>query len=126
MLFPKKKNIPTPTREEALAAIPIINPTVDISIQKNNCLRLSYPLAMKPMFSDILQKFTNRVNEESIKKLDLDQYGSEVWNLIDDKRNVRQIILLFSKKNKISNHEAEQSVTSFFRDLGKRKLIAMS
>lgn len=127
MLFSNKKNsIPKPTREESLAAIPQVNPIVTITVQKDKTLRLTYPLAMKPMFSQILKKFTNRVNEDTIKKLDLDLYGSEVWNMIDGKRNVRQIVLIFAKKNKISNQEAEQSVTTFLRDLGKRKLIAIS
>jgi len=124
-LFSKKKNVPQITRAQALSGIPTKNPMVYCQIQENGTTLLSYPLAIRPIWTQLLEKFSKK--EASItKKLELDVIGSEVWELIDGKREVRDIILLFAKNHEISNHEAELSVSLFLRELGKRKIIAIA
>lgn len=124
-LFSKKKTVPKITRAEALSGIPTRNPMVYSQVQENGLVRLSYPLAIRPIWTQLLERFSKK--EESItKKLELDAMGTEVWELIDGTREVRDIILFFAKNHGISNHEAELSVSLFLRELGKRKIIAIA
>lgn len=124
-LFSKKKTVPQITRAEALSGTPTKNPMVHSQILENGIVRLSYPLAIRPIWTQLLERFSKK--EESItKKLELDALGAEVWELIDGTREVRDIILFFAKSHGISNHEAELSVSLFLRELGKRKIIAIA
>lgn len=123
--FSKKKQAPQITRAEALSGTPTKNPMVHCEVQENGTTLLSYPLAIRPIWTQLLEKYSKK--EESItKKLELDAMGSEVWTLIDGTREVRDIILFFAKSHGISNHEAELSVSLFLRELGKRKIIAIA
>ncbi|WP_049785053.1 PqqD family protein [Desulfotalea psychrophila] len=127
-LFSRKKPaevMPAITREEALAGIPAKNPTVKIIGQDDGTLMLSYTLALRPIWGELLKRFTGKAEQETTKKLVLDQMGSQVWQLIDGKRSVREIILSFAGANNIGCKEAETATTSFLRELGKRKLIAI-
>jgi len=51
--------------------------------------------------------------------------GTQVWQMIDGNRTAAELIEEFARDHKISIHEAEQSITLFFRELGKRGLIAL-
>ena len=118
--------VPSITREEALAGIPTKNPTVETIGQDDGTLVLSYTLALRPLWGQLLKRFTKGEEQETTKKLALDQMGSQVWQLIDGKRSVREIILSFARANGIGSKEAETATTSFLRELGKRKLIAIA
>ena len=45
--------------------------------------------------------------------------------MIDGKRSTSDIIIEFSSQQNISTQESEQSITTFFRELGKRGLIGL-
>jgi hypothetical protein len=59
------------------------------------------------------------------KKLQLDAMGTAVWDLVDGKRSVRGIVRIFAETHRLENKEAEVSVTSFIRELGKRGLLGL-
>jgi hypothetical protein len=48
-----------------------------------------------------------------------------VWNLMDGKRSVRQLVKIFAGTHRLEPREAEVSVTQFIRELGRRGLIGM-
>jgi hypothetical protein len=60
-----------------------------------------------------------------MKKFQLDELGTAVWNLMDGKRSVRQLVKIFAGTHRLEPREAEVSVTQFIRELGRRGLIGM-
>jgi len=86
---------------------------------------LAYPQPVRPW----LRKLANRLGGDServyMKKLQLDQLGTEVWDCIDGKQTVRQIVSLFADRHRLPHKEAEVAVTQFLRDLGRRGIIGM-
>jgi len=59
------------------------------------------------------------------KKLQLDQMGSFVWNLIDGKNTVKDIIRIFAHDYRVTSQEAETAVAAFLKTLGQRGFIAL-
>jgi len=130
MIFSRKKkpireSPPPLTRDQALNGIPKINPVVTVHILEDGLVQLEYPLALRPFFIQLFERFNKNKEKDLIKKLELDQLGSEVWLLIDGERDVRKIIQLFAINNDISLQEAESASTTFLRQLGNRKIIAI-
>lgn len=64
-------------------------------------------------------------DHQIVKTFELDPYGREVYSLCDGKNRTREIIVKFAEKYKISVAEAELSVTTFFKTLISKGLIAM-
>ncbi|CCO24711.1 PqqD family protein [Maridesulfovibrio hydrothermalis] len=128
-LFSKKKKtiVPGMTRGEALACKPVKNRGVDETIVDDGLVRLSYPLRLKPLFADVAKKFGMwKDGSPPIKKLELDEMGTLVWNMIDGRTSVKKIAAKFAKTYKVLPREAEVATASFLKDLGKRGLIAFS
>ena len=51
--------------------------------------------------------------------------GSHVWQYIDGKTSVKSMIEDFADHYGVTRQEAEQSITAFLVELGKRGIIAM-
>lgn len=114
---------PSISRAEALACIPEILPAVSWQVQDSGYLLIEYPLVLKPLLRAIFTRFNKEYTERLTRKLLLDGLGSQVWRYIDGKRSVGEIISTFSTASTITPQEAELSVTTFLRELGKRGLI---
>ncbi|WP_415718091.1 PqqD family protein [Maridesulfovibrio sp.] len=127
-LFSKKRQvIPEMTRGEAMACKPVKNRDIDETRMENGLVMLSYPLRLKPLFADVAKRFGMwKDGAPPIKRLELDEMGTLVWNMIDGKNSVRMIAERFALKYKVLPREAEVATASFLRDLGKRGLIAFS
>jgi hypothetical protein len=57
--------------------------------------------------------------------LQLDALGTAVWELLDGRRSVQQIIERFADTYSLHAKEAEVSVSQFLRELGRRELIGL-
>ncbi|WP_320007956.1 PqqD family protein [Maridesulfovibrio sp.] len=127
-LFSKKRQvIPEMTRGEAMACKPVKNRDIDETRMENGLVMLSYPLRLKPLFADVAKRFGMwKDGAPPIKRLELDEMGTLVWDMIDGKNSVRMIAERFALKYKVLPREAEVATASFLRDLGKRGLIAFS
>lgn len=126
-LFSKKKQIIVPemTRGEAMACKPVKNRDIDETRMENGQIMLSYPLRLKPLFADVAKRFGMwKDGSPPIKRLELDEMGTLVWDMIDGKNSVRKIAEKFAAKYQVLPREAEVATASFLRDLGKRGLIA--
>ena len=88
-------------------------------------LCLTYQVLVRPWFQNIVQKITGRTNDIIERKLQLDGLGSTVWQMIDGHRSVRDIVGDFQDMHQLNRREAEISVTTFVKELGKRGLIVM-
>ena len=112
------------SRKQALHCVPVKNPTVVQTMQDEGTL-LTYTIEIKPFFHKLAKRITGKDTNLIQKKLQLDHMGSAVWALIDGRRSVMKIAQLFQKKHQLDQREAEISVSSFFKELGKRGIIAM-
>jgi hypothetical protein len=124
-LFKPQKQPQSLDRTEALACIPAISPTVSWQVCDTGEVHIEYPFSITPLLRSIFNRFNSGKNEKMTRKLHLDEMGSVVWQTIDGKKCVRDIIRDFAAASTITNQEAELSVTAFLRELGKRGLIVI-
>lgn len=122
----KAARLDTPgSREQALACIPVKNPRVAEEKNGSGEVCLTYQVQVKPWFGGIYKRFSSRRDTIIDRKLQLDGLGTAVWRMIDGKRTVREIIDAFQAAHQVSRREAEISVSTFLKELGKRGLLAM-
>lgn len=112
-------------RTESLACIPQLLPGIDWQQTEKGEIVIQYPLSIKPFFLQIARRFKKEPQTRLTKKLQLDTLGSSVWLMIDGESDVKKIIEKFADESGLSRHEAEQSITTFFLQLGRRGLIAL-
>ena len=127
-LFKKKapaaSQAPPITRTESLACIPEKSTAVTWSECEGKVV-IEYPLPLKPFFISIARRF-NKENEQTLtKKLELDSIGSKVWLMIDGRADVKSLIKELAPVAGLSLQEAELSITTFLRELGRRGLILL-
>lgn len=125
MALSRKKTGPVLSRAEALAAVPMRNPSTRELLQEDGTVMLVIPVLVRPWFVRLAQRLGSNVPEVREKKLKLDELGTYVWGLVDGKKSVTRIIEVFCKKYQLEKKEAEVAVTAFLRSLGGRGLVAM-
>lgn len=113
------------TRSEALDCVPVKNPQVTEQANGREELFLTYQVQIRPWFQNVVRKITGRDSTVIDRTLQLDTLGSSVWRLIDGRKSTREVIRLFRDANQLTSREAEISVTTFLKELGKRGLIVM-
>lgn len=59
------------------------------------------------------------------RKLQLDELGSEVWDLCDGHRSVGDMIKEFSRRHQLNRKETEVAMLTYLRQLAKRRLVAL-
>ncbi len=110
-------------RRAALACVPLVAPGLSWRQDLRGEVLIEYPLMVKPFFHALLARFHPQAPET--KKLQLDGLGSQVWLMIDGQSQVKEIITAFAEANDLTPAEAEQAVTLFLRNLGRRGLIVL-
>ncbi len=60
------------------------------------------------------------------RPIELDPLGKEVWDLCDGEHTLREMIRIFQQRHKLSRAEAEWSLRTYLRDLGKRGLVVIA
>ena len=122
-LFKTKKPASTPdtaiTRTESLACIPEQSDHVICYEEEDGNVTIEYPLPLKPFFVSLARKFNKTEEQKLTKKLQLDNIGSRVWLMIDGSTDVKTIIKIIAPETGLSLQEAELSVTTFLRELGR-------
>jgi hypothetical protein len=58
--------------------------------------------------------------------VELDAVGEEVWELCDGEHTLREMTRVFQERHKLTRAEAEWSLRTYLRDLGKRNLVAFA
>jgi hypothetical protein len=124
-LFKKRTTGPTISRAEALDRIPAKNRQISENRLETGEVVIHYPVTMRPFFAGLAKRFGRQEAQIQIKKLQLDELGTSVWNLMDGDRSVRQLVEIFAETHQLEIREAEVSVTQFIRELGRRGLIGM-
>lgn len=124
-VFKKKPKGPSISRAEALNRIPVKNSHLSENRLESGEVVIHYPVSTRPLFAGLVKRFGGPEIQTRIKKLQLDELGTSVWDLVDGKRSVRQLVKIFSGTHQLEPREAEVSVTQFMRELGRRGLIGM-
>jgi Coenzyme PQQ synthesis protein D (PqqD) len=125
MKSPPSDHPETLSRTESLACIPQQNDTVQWQELDNGEILFTYAIPLSRFFQALHRKFSKNQAEVPTKKLQLDQMGSFVWNLIDGKKTVKDIITIFSKEYNVTIQEGETAVAAFLKTLGQRGFIAL-
>ncbi len=94
-------------------------------ILENGELLLEWSLRLRPFFITLAKRISRGAVENPTRKIQLDTLGCLVWTMVDGQKNVALIIQEFSSTSGLSVQEAEISVTTFLRELGRRGLILM-
>jgi hypothetical protein len=123
--FRKQAPQPVIPRSEALSMIPVRNVEVTASTTADGLVLLAYPLAVKPWFGRLAEKVNLWDQRPMIKKLELDEMGSFVWDHIDGTRSVRRIAEEFAAHYGVQRREAELSVTAFIKNIGQRGILGL-
>ena len=119
------KKTASPGRQEALALTPVKSRQIEETRLASGEFLIRYPAAATgPRLTALLNKI-GRTPQIRMKKIQLDGLGSEVWQLIDNRRSVKGIIDDFAEKHRLPAREAEVSITQFIRTLGQRGLIGL-
>ena len=113
------------SRTDALCCIPIRNPMVVESRMDSGEMLLSYTETLKPWFAGILRRMNKASEICRTRKLQLDILGTGVWDLLDGKSTVMEIIDSFAGIYQLYHKEAEVSVIQFLRELGRRGIVGM-
>lgn len=124
-VFKKKGRGTGMTRTEALKFIPVKNTRIQESRLETGEVLLTYPVDIRPWIDRLAKRFGREERKPIEKKLQLDELGTAVWEQINGERSVKQVIQWFAKKHQLHIKEAEVSVTSFLRELGKRGVIGL-
>jgi hypothetical protein len=114
-----------PSRNRALDCVPVKNPQVREEADRKGELRLHYQVQVRPWFQGVVKKITRSESSLISRSLQLDPLGTSVWQMIDGEQTVKNIIDEFQATHQLNRREAEVSVTTFFKELGKRGLLAM-
>ncbi|WP_432736039.1 PqqD family protein [Maridesulfovibrio sp. FT414] len=110
-----------------MACKPLKNLDVEETRSENGLVLLAYPLRLKPLFADVAKRFGMwKEGTPPMKRLELDEMGTLVWDMIDGRNSVKKIAASFAEKYNVLPREAEVATASFLKDLGKRGLIAFS
>lgn len=113
------------SRTQALACVPVVLPAIVWHRRSSGEIRIEYPLPLKPLLTAVFSRFSPQGAVTPTKKLELDTLGSQVWLMIDGTATVGDIIRRFARDSSITTQEAEQAVTAFLRELGKRGIVAL-
>ena len=124
-VFKKKPPGPAISRTEALDRVPVKSTQITEDRLETGVVVIQYPVTIRPFFASLVKRFGGQEARIQMKKIELDELGTEVWDLLDGRRSVRHLIKSFAGTHQLEPREAEVSVTQFIRELGRRGLVAM-
>jgi len=90
----KSKDVPI-SRADALDRIPVKNIQITEARLETGEVVISYPVTMRPFFAGLVKRFGGPEVQIQMKKLQLDELGTSVWDMINGKFSVRQLVERF-------------------------------
>ncbi|MBW1989877.1 MAG: PqqD family protein [Deltaproteobacteria bacterium] len=115
---------PRLSRDRALSAVVEKNREVEEEPREKGII-LTYQVVYKPWFARLARRMGLAGDQARTKRLELDAMGRAVWDMVDGRRTVKNIVDKFERDFQVLPAEAEASVTVFLRELGKRGLVGM-
>lgn len=109
------------SREEALAAKPLVAVDAKILRDESGSIKLLVPLKSPRWASWFF-----RLPEGSTKTFELDEIGAMVWECCNGKNSVQQIIRKLAGQYNLNLREAEVATIKFLQTLTRKGLIGLS
>jgi len=119
------KKRPVISRAEALACIPVRRADVAEERLGSGELVLTYPVILRPWLARLIGRLGGGHRAKATRKLQLDELGTEVWDLLNSRRTVSEVAASLAQRHRLLRREAEMAVTGFLRELGRRGLIGL-
>lgn len=118
---------PNVSRAQVLGARPVRNPIVEWErYQPRDEERPEVVLLRVPRRSDRYGNFIARVFKlPSHRKIELDEMGSDVWEMCDGSLSVEALTRAVCAKYHLNRRQGEASVTAYMRMLAERRLLAL-
>ena len=120
-LIPKlaRRRVPQFTPQQLLAARPVRNALVQWTQDEAGMVTLTIERRadVKTRLLAVVFPIPPR------RRLELDDLGSEVWEMCDGEVPLREMMERVARKHKLSLREAEQSLRKFLNDLAQRGLV---
>jgi hypothetical protein len=117
---------PKVSRAQVLASRPVRNPIVKWDREARDAETPPVALLRIPRRSD---RFGNLVAKwfrlPEFRKLELDEIGSDVWEMCDGTNSVESLTKAICTKYRLNRRQSETSVTAYLRMLAERRLIAL-
>ena len=114
------------TRAQSLALVPVKNRDVDESLTAEGLVRLSLPVAVRPVLSGLARRLGLWDGRVLRKTVELDALGTAVWRAIDGQASVAVIAASLARDYRLDSREAELAVAQFLRQLGRRGAIGVA
>ncbi len=111
----------TLSKDAALHAVPILSSDIHLQTSTRGFIRISYPIQLKPWLARLLTKNIPL----PMRTLELDSMGSFVWNHIDGRNSVQNLVEIVTNHYKCHPSEAEHAVAIFIRQLGRRGILGL-
>lgn len=119
----KKPNV---SRADVLQSRPIRNPAIQWAREPRATGQTSVMVLRIPRRSDRLGNIVAKVMKlPDDRGLELDEIGSDVWEMCDGSTNVEAISRAISIQYRLNRRQAETSVTAYLKQLAERRLIAV-
>jgi hypothetical protein len=118
MIFARRR--PRITRQQQLLAKPLRIVEPQATPRDDGGVNLKVPLKKSAVVRWLL-----KAADGATKTFELDEIGFFVWQAIDGKSSVQQVIRKLSKRYGVSLREAEVSTLAFLNMLTRKGLIAM-
>ena len=116
---------PKITREQMLCVRPQRNPKVEWAREPRRSDEALVALLRIPRlrgrWADLVAKW---LTVPDFKKVELDEIGSDVWEMCDGSHTVETIAKAIGVSYRLNKRQAEVSVTAYLRMLAERRLVA--
>ena len=121
LLRRKKLGVPPLDRDDSLSAKPVLNRLVKLERGEDGNIILQVPQR-----DTITVRMVARVfGIPPYKRIALDELGTFVIELCDGRNTVRDLVDKLAKRFRLNRREAEVSLSTFLRTLGRRSIIAL-
>jgi hypothetical protein len=121
---------PSLPREDMLTLRPQRNPAVtweDIGLSDDPDAAAPGAVLTVPRRDDGWRNWlARRLGVPNDKKVELDEFGAQVWNLCDGAHTVEQLVKFTCDNYKLNRRQGEISVVAFMRMLAQRRLIGFA
>ena len=117
---------PRVSRNQVLGAQPVRNPAVSWERKVWREDGPSVVLLRVPRRSGRWSDFVARMFQiPDFKKVELDEMGSDVWEMCDGKADVDAITRVICDRFHLNRRQGESSVTAYMRMLAERRFLAL-
>lgn len=116
-----KKTAETPVVRDPLTAVPMQPENLEIKYDSHGMMHLK--LSQEP--EGFLRHVVRWLRYDYSRKVELDEYGTAYYSMVDGKNDLRQIIESMNNKFDKSRDEIEQAVILFTKKLMQMQMIQL-